>query len=298
MQNATKTELIFIINHNKGFTLIELSIVMVIIGLIIGGILTGRELIFAANNKAIITQVTNYKTAVQTFQMKYQALPGDMVNASRFIAQPSTYVVNCFDGNGDGLILYTYSGTPTTLSNLGHGIDTLLSGFTTSCTLELANFWGHMYLIGLIPSLNSPWQDGSQVYPGADFPYINGSNSMGIVAYGNLSDVKNHLRLGLFSFSPDSGMGAINSNYFSPNAAMYIDNKLDDGMPLSGTVYTTGNNGGMDTKPTYNNSGSISSSKLTGCTVGTSYANAITINKYNTAASNNSPQCQLDMPIQ
>ena len=60
------------------FTLIELSIVMVIIGLIIGGVLTGQDLIKAATIRAQIAQIEKYNTAVRTFELKYGYLPGDM----------------------------------------------------------------------------------------------------------------------------------------------------------------------------------------------------------------------------
>ena len=61
-----------------GFTLIEISIVLVIIGLIIGGVLVGRDLINAAAIRAQISQIEKYNTAVNTFKVKFNALPGDM----------------------------------------------------------------------------------------------------------------------------------------------------------------------------------------------------------------------------
>jgi prepilin-type N-terminal cleavage/methylation domain-containing protein len=64
--------------QNLGFTLVELSIVLVIIGLIIGGVLVGRDLISAATVRAQISQIEKYNTAVNTFRGKYGELPGDM----------------------------------------------------------------------------------------------------------------------------------------------------------------------------------------------------------------------------
>ena len=78
--------------HNgAGFTLIEMSIVLVIIGLITGGVLVGRDLIEAAKIRAQITQVERFKTAVQTFRTKYNGLPGDLdsTDASAFGFTPS-----------------------------------------------------------------------------------------------------------------------------------------------------------------------------------------------------------------
>ncbi len=64
--------------HVKGFTLIELSIVLVIIGLIVGGVLVGQDLIRAAGVRSTISQIEKYQTAVNTFRGKYGYLPGDI----------------------------------------------------------------------------------------------------------------------------------------------------------------------------------------------------------------------------
>lgn len=60
----------------NGFTLIELSIVLVIIGLIVGGMLVGQDLINAAKVRAEFSQMEKLDAAVNTFRLKYNALPG------------------------------------------------------------------------------------------------------------------------------------------------------------------------------------------------------------------------------
>lgn len=65
----------------KGFTLIELSIVLVIIGLITGGVLVGRDLIEATKIRRVQGEVEQYRTAINTFRLKYNCLPGDCVDA-------------------------------------------------------------------------------------------------------------------------------------------------------------------------------------------------------------------------
>ncbi|MFN7113168.1 MAG: prepilin-type N-terminal cleavage/methylation domain-containing protein [Alphaproteobacteria bacterium] len=67
---------------DRGFTLVELAIVMTIIGLLIGGILKGQEMIITARVNATIAQVKGYEAAVTTFKDVYDAVPGDMPNAS------------------------------------------------------------------------------------------------------------------------------------------------------------------------------------------------------------------------
>ena len=68
------------------FTLIELSIVLVIIGLIVGGVLVGQDLIRAANLRAVAGEYQSYQTAMHSFRLKYNGLVGDINNASTFFS--------------------------------------------------------------------------------------------------------------------------------------------------------------------------------------------------------------------
>ena len=66
--------------RRDGFTIIELSIVLVIIGLLAGGILLGRDLIEAARIRAQGSQIESYEMAINTFRLKYNMLPGDLTS--------------------------------------------------------------------------------------------------------------------------------------------------------------------------------------------------------------------------
>lgn len=97
---------------NKGFTLVELAIVIVIIGLLVGGVMQGQALIDAAKVNRAISDFKKYEAAILTFKAKYNALPGDMRNAYTFfdgsggnnVCGPNNATVTGCNGNGDGLL--------------------------------------------------------------------------------------------------------------------------------------------------------------------------------------------------
>lgn len=82
----------------KGFTLVELSIVIVIIGLIVAGITAGQNLVKSAKLRGLLTEAKTYAQAITTFKLQYDALPGDMRNAS-------SYWPGVGNGNGNKKIL-------------------------------------------------------------------------------------------------------------------------------------------------------------------------------------------------
>ena len=69
----------------RGVTLVEIAIVLVIIGLLLGGILKGQELINNARVRAIADRQAGLKVAWYAFLDRYQGLPGDLWNADRVI---------------------------------------------------------------------------------------------------------------------------------------------------------------------------------------------------------------------
>lgn len=105
----------------RGFSLVELSIVLVILGLLVGGVLSGQSLIRAAELRSVSTDLSKINTAFYTFRDKYFALPGDMSNATQFWGAAHATPATCrttssataatCDGNGDGLIVTLDGGT-------------------------------------------------------------------------------------------------------------------------------------------------------------------------------------------
>ena len=87
-----------------GFTLIEIAIVLVIIGLLLGGVLKGQELITSARVRNLISTQDGIKAAYFGFLDRYRALPGDYPGAQAFANIPNM-VDATMGGNGDGRIL-------------------------------------------------------------------------------------------------------------------------------------------------------------------------------------------------
>lgn len=83
-------------NRQKGFTLVEIAIVLVIIGLLLGGILKGQEMIIQAKIKNAITDFSGVSAAYFGYQDRYRATPGDDPQATRWTS-PTTAVAG--DGN-------------------------------------------------------------------------------------------------------------------------------------------------------------------------------------------------------
>lgn len=109
-----------------GFTLIELAIVLVIIGLLLGGVLKGQELINSAKVKNMASDFKNIQVYIYGYQDKYKAIPGDDVAAIAHVGAAASDV-----GNGNGVI----------------------DGEWDSQTLgdESIIFWEHVRLAGLAP---------------------------------------------------------------------------------------------------------------------------------------------------
>jgi len=84
-------------SRQSGFTLVEIAIVLVIIGLILGGVLKGQSLIDNARYKNFTKQIQGLRAAVYTFQDQYKGMPGDLANVSGLDASATP-------GNGTGLI--------------------------------------------------------------------------------------------------------------------------------------------------------------------------------------------------
>lgn len=117
-------------HSSAAFSLVELSIVLVILGLLTGGILSGQALIRASELRAVNTEFQRYTTAMSTFRDKYFSIPGDFTKASGTGGFGWTDAAAVAAANGDG------NGAMTQTAAVG--------------TNEISGFWVHLASAGLI----------------------------------------------------------------------------------------------------------------------------------------------------
>jgi len=205
----------------KGFSLVELSIVIIIIGLLFVGVSVGSSLIEQAKNKSIIYEIQEIERSIKIFVTSFDYLPGDFPDASKIWgdacggddAAPKGCV-----GNADGFVTST----------------------------EMIRFWQHLQLAEAMDKSFTGISGGASYVAGSD-PWHNESNAYesryedGLLYQihhtGNTwlnYGIKNHLiRLGKNDNGPyyNSQGGS-----FTAKEVYLIDKKIDDGKPFVGFI--------------------------------------------------------------
>ena len=217
----------------RAFSLVELSIVLVILGLLTGGILAGQSLIRASELRAIPAEFSRHYAAVQAFRDKYFALPGDMTNATRFWG----------DNNGACADAAIANGTPGTCNGDGDG-KIAAAAPSAYATGELWQFWNQLALAGLIEGsytgLNGNAVGRTEVY-GSNSPASKIPNAGWTTRYLNIYNdedtngfliqhQQNIMYLGLVQ----GGGGMSNGAIIKPEEAWNLDTKIDDALPAQG----------------------------------------------------------------
>lgn len=227
----------------KGFTLVELSIVLVIIGLLIGGILVAQSMIGTAKIQALSRQLGQFDAAVNNFKTKYNQLPGD----SNLMSDTFNLGIS---GNNDGII--------------GSNVDFFSD--------EIALFWPELQNIGFTNTttlIEDSSGNNSGLGPSSYSPTAAAGKNAVALAFGSGVPGVNYYAIG---DRGNTGYGiSYNHKAFKPAEVLALDTKIDDGKADSGNV--KGTDAGI-LSSIQAESGSIQSG--TGCASGSTYASATT----------------------
>lgn len=210
--------------NQSGFTLIEIAIVLVIIGLLLGGVLKGQELINSARVKNLATDFKNIPVFIYGYQDKFRALPGDD-------AAVATHVTG-------GTLATTPAGTQ------GNGV---IGGNWNSETVtdESYLFWQHVRLAGLAPGATTPGA--------ADYLPVNAS--------GGKIGIQSGTSVAASSPIIDQGGNALRGSYVICSTGILgkfvkqLDIQMDDGNTETGSMLATDASGyaiGKSATPTVN----------------------------------------------
>lgn len=207
----------------RGFTLIELSIVLVIIGLMVGAIVGGRALVHQAELQSVIKEANTLQTALNTFVMQYDALPGDFKEATSYWSAAN-------NGNGNG-------------SWRGNGTDETTEGFYA---------YDHLNRAEIFPNGLTGDAIGGRAVPGQNI-HASKVKGGGWQFTGNLM----FPFYGIYGQQAFIGLGAQPANptwgwaedgILLAKDAKSIDLKMDDGNPGTGKLLAFGGNDTPDPK--------------------------------------------------
>lgn len=224
--------------QQSGFTLVEISIVLVIIGFLVGAVLTGRSLIDSAAERALVTQINKYQTATRAFMLKYRYLPGDIPSRAASMNNFAARGAATGQGDGNGIIEGDYTGTYTDDQGTFMG------------TGEIPLFWTDLTVAGLIDATIYSADVKGVGYPSATaipplitltstpsvkdwlpeakignntFVYVHSHNSTNYFGVSTVTKLRTYI-----ASAADPGI--------SVQQAYSIDQKIDDGLPMTGAV--------------------------------------------------------------
>lgn len=222
-----------------GFTIVEVVVVVVILGLLIGSAVTGKSMLKAARLDSVITDVELYHGAVVKFKNKFSGLPGDLINATSYwgFANPDAILCETTDsggkatcnGDGDGLIGYSYVGTNNAYERHRFWQHLANSGFIDGSFSGVAGNSGpgHSVLGDHPNSAKSRIQN-------AGFSVISGGPIMqDLSGHHSFFDGRFGTRF-FFGAQADAMASALWGAAITGTQALDIDTKMDDGKPATG----------------------------------------------------------------
>ncbi|MBT4878201.1 MAG: prepilin-type N-terminal cleavage/methylation domain-containing protein [Alphaproteobacteria bacterium] len=212
--------------NKKGFSLVELSIVLIIIGMLIAGVSSGSKLIGQAKLRAVISDYNTYKNAYNTFYLTYDVLPGDMsaTGALAFFGvtnKSSTCTSSTISYASEDNILLSMVDSPMSFWHMkladliggnydGEYLTAEEVGVTVGTSGYNSNAGFSFFTLGL--DCNQWGYSNNEVY---EMSYKN------VLALGKIQTANFHVA---------------DNSVLKPVDAYNIDNKLDDGLPNSGII--------------------------------------------------------------
>jgi prepilin-type N-terminal cleavage/methylation domain-containing protein len=206
---------------NNGFTLIELAIVVVVLGILITGIVGGQSIIKSAKRQSQITFMKKYETALQVYKLEFDAVPGDHDEAEDYFSNDSRVV----NGNGDKRVSFGY-------------------GFRGDMVQEMRQFFVHLNASEIITDLNP---SGTNKQKAVDFPENPIGNDGAMIvnypapfaehyyqrpSYKNL--IKGHYMWLSVISDIDSTIHNASAFVWDVSDVAFLDKKIDDGNGKTG----------------------------------------------------------------
>lgn len=222
----------------RGFTLIELSIVLVIIGLLVGGVLAGNEMYQMAQARALMSQMDKYQAAVLTFQLKYNCKAGDCKNANALGLGPdgdgNKYVDGPLTNSSTGGCLAAPSDTCMTLN------PTLSTEYITHRLVqgEQQYFAMHLANAGLIEGNYQTLALAGTAVAASDMPLyfpkdVLGKAYLHIFTWGG----RVFMRTGLTELQAGNRAGNIATPTLNASQMQYIHSKFNDNIVIGANNY-------------------------------------------------------------
>lgn len=228
---------------SSGFSLLEMSIVLVILGFIAAAVVVGQSVLENSSLQSAIADYDRYRQAALDYKTRYKELPGDHSNATSITSDAvgcqtpadstASFTATC-NGNGDGIVGVS-TGDPLADISVAGTVD-----------YEPLFFWQHLMNAGFLPGpFNGRAATSGTIGIGINVPKSSISGASFLLRYFPTNTVTNtsfRANYGNVFFLGAPGGTAtlpLNGAALTPEQAKYIDQKIDDGKPGLGKVLTS-----------------------------------------------------------